>query len=68
MNRNKTILKSAHYYQVADIRYTNGTGNKIDKLDARRQFLINQSSMYNAKICTLVDTVDIYKSLGSSIK
>lgn len=65
---NKTILKSAHYYQVADIRYTNGTGNKIDKLDARRQFLINQSSMYNAKICTLVDTVDIYKSLGSSIK
>ena len=65
---NSAIKKSEHYYQVANIRYTNGTGNRIDELDARRQLLINQNSMYNAKICSLVDTVDIYKSLGSKIE
>ena len=65
---NSAIKKSEHYYQVANVRYTNGTGNRIDELDARRQLLINQNSMYNAKICSLVDTVDIYKSLGSRIE
>ncbi len=64
----KAMQKSNHYYQVANTRYINGTGNRIDELDARRQVLINENSMYTAKICTLIDTVDIYKSLGGSIK
>ena len=41
-----TIDKSKHYYNVANIRYSNGTGNKIDELAARRQVLINENSMY----------------------
>ena len=64
----KAMQKSEHYYEVANTRYINGTGNRIDELDARRQVLINENSMYTAKICTLIDTVDIYKSLGGSIK
>ena len=63
-----TIEKSNHYYNVANIRLANGTGNKIDELAARRKVLINENSMYNAKISALVDTVDIYKSLGSAIR
>lgn len=63
-----TIEKSEHYYRVANVRYSNGTGNKIDELDARRKVLINKNAMYNAKISSLVDTVDIYKSLGSVIE
>ena len=59
-----TIDKSKHYYNVANIRYSNGTGNKIDELAARRQVLINENSMYQAKISSLVDTVNIYKSMG----
>lgn len=65
---NKAIEKSNHYYNVASIRYENGTGNKIDELAARRKVLINLNSMYSAKISTLIDTVDIYKSLGSVIE
>lgn len=65
---NKTMKNSNHYYQVAHTRYSNGVGNKIDELDARRQFLINENSMYRTKICALIDTVNIYKSFGSSIK
>ena len=64
----EAIKKSEHFYKVADIRYSNGTGNRIDELAARRKVLINENSMYSAKISTLVDTVDIYKSLGSSIR
>lgn len=62
------IEKSNHFYNVANIRYTNGTGNKIDELDAKRKLLLNENSMYNAKVSTLIDTVDIYKSLGSEIE
>lgn len=58
------IDKSKHYYNVANIRYSSGTGNRIDELAARRQYLINENSMYEAKISALVDTVNIYKSLG----
>ncbi len=65
---NGAIEKSNHFYNVANIRYTNGTGNKIDELAARRKVLLNENSMYNAKISSLVDTVDIYKSLGSEIE
>jgi len=63
---NKTMKNSNHYYQVAQTRYINGVGNKIDELDARRQFLINENSMYRTKICALVDTVNIYKAFGST--
>lgn len=62
------LNKSEHFHRVTNIRYTNGTGNKIDELDARRKVLINENAMYGAKISALCDTVDIYKSLGSSIK
>ena len=64
----KAMQKSEHYYQVANTRYTNGTGNRIDELDARRQVIINENSMYTAKICMLIDSVDIYKSLGGRIQ
>ncbi len=60
------IDKSLHYYKAANIRYSNGTGNKIDELAARRQYLLNENSMYEAKISALVDTVNIYKALGGS--
>lgn len=59
------IAKSEHYFKVTNIRYTNGTGNKIDELAARRQFLINENSMYLSKTSALVDTINIYKALGS---
>lgn len=65
---NNAIEKSNHFYNVANIRYTNGTGNRIDELDAKRKVLLNQNSMYNAKVSALIDTVDIYKSLGSKIE
>lgn len=65
---NDTIEKSNHYYKVANIRYANGTGSKIDELDAKRKLLLNENSMYSAKIGSLIDTVDIYKSLGSEIE
>lgn len=65
---NEAIEKSTHYYNVANIRYTNGTGNRIDELDAKRKLLINENSMYSAKVSSLVDTVNIYKSLGSAIR
>ena len=64
----ETMEKSIHYYNVANTRLVNGAGNKIDELDARRKVLINQNSMYGAKVSALVDTVNIYKSLGSSIE
>lgn len=64
---NKATEKSEHYHEVAMIRYNNGIGNKIDALDARRQVLNNLNSMYGAKISSLVDTVNIYKSLGGSL-
>ena len=64
----EAIEKSKHFYKVANIRYTNGTGNRIDELAARRKVLINENSMYSAKVSSLVDTVDIYKSLGSAIR
>lgn len=33
------IEKSGHYYKVANIRYTNGTGNRIDELPQGVSFL-----------------------------
>lgn len=64
---NKATEKSEHYHDVAMIRYNNGIGNKIDALDARRQVLNNLNSMYGAKVSALVDSVNIYKSLGGSL-
>jgi len=64
---NKAVDKSEHYHDVTVIRYNNGIGNRIDELDARRQVLVNLNSMYSAKVSALVDSVDIYKSLGGSI-
>lgn len=60
--------KSNHYYNVANIRYQNGTGDKIDELAAKRKLILNNNSTLNAKASALVDSVDIYKSLGSSIE
>lgn len=63
----KATKKSEHFYNVAQIRYNNGLGNRIDELDARRQVLNNLNSMYGAKVSALVDSVDIYKSLGGAL-
>jgi outer membrane protein TolC len=64
----KTLVNSSHYYNVAHTRYKNGVGNRIDELDARRQYLINDNSMLSAKVAAIIDTVNIYKAFGSSIK
>lgn len=58
---------SEHYYNVAHTRYISGIGNKIDELDARRQYLINENSANKAKAASLTDTVNLYKALGSKI-
>ena len=58
---------SEHYYNVAHTRYISGIGNKIDELDARRQYLINENSANKAKAASLIDTVNLYKALGSKI-
>ena len=63
----KATKKSEHFYNVTKIRYNNGLGNRIDELDARRQVLNNLNSMYGAKVSALVDSVDIYKSLGGAL-
>ena len=58
---------SQHYYNVAHTRYLTGIGNRIDELDARRQYLINENAMNKAKAASLIDTVSLYKALGSRI-
>ena len=58
---------SQHYYNVAHTRYLTGIGNRIDELDARRQYLINENAMNKAKATSLIDTVSLYKALGSRI-
>lgn len=58
---------SQHYYDVAHTRYLSGVGNRIDELDARRQYLINENTANRAKAASLVDTVSLYKALGSRI-
>jgi outer membrane protein TolC len=64
----KTLKNSEHYYKVAHTRYNNGVGNKIDELDARRQYLINENSLVSSKTASIIDTVNIYKAFGSTIK
>ena len=61
------MSKSQHYYDVAHTRYLSGIGNRIDELDARRQYLINENAMNKAKAASLIDTVSLYKALGSRI-
>ena len=64
----KTMMaNSQHYYDVAKTRYHSGIGNRIDELDARRQYLINENAANKAKAASLVDTVSLYKALGSRI-
>ena len=64
----KTMMaNSQHYYDVAKTRYLSGIGNRIDELDARRQYLINENAANKAKAASLVDTVSLYKALGSRI-
>ena len=64
----KTMMtNSQHYYDVAKRRYLSGIGNRIDELDARRQYLINENAANRAKTASLIDTVSIYKALGSRI-
>ncbi len=64
----KTMMtNSQHYYNVAHTRYLSGVGNRIDELDARRQYLINENAANKAKAASLVDTVSLYKALGSRI-
>ena len=64
----KTMMaNSQHYYDVAKTRYTSGVGNRIDELDARRQYLINENAANKAKAASLIDTVSLYKALGSRI-
>ena len=61
------MTNSQHYYEVAKTRYLTGIGNRIDELDARRQYLINENAANKAKAASLVDTVSLYKALGSRI-
>ena len=61
------MTNSQHYYDVAHTRYLSGVGNRIDELDARRQYLINENATNKAKAASLIDTVSLYKSLGSRI-
>ena len=61
------MTNSQHYYDVAHTRYLSGVGNRIDELDARRQYLINENATNKAKTASLIDTVSLYKSLGSRI-
>ena len=61
------MANSQHYYDVAHTRYLSGVGNRIDELDARRQYLINENAANKAKTASLVDTVSLYKALGSRI-
>jgi len=64
----KTMMtNSQHYYDVAHTRYLSGIGNRIDELDARRQYLINENAANKAKAASLIDTVSLYKALGSRI-
>ena len=64
----KTMMtNSQHYYDVAKTRYLSGIGNKIDELDARRQYLINENAANKAKAASLIDTVSLYKALGSRV-
>ncbi len=61
------MTNSQHYYNVAHIRYLSGIGNRIDELDARRQYLINENAANKAKATSLIDTVSLYKALGGRI-
>jgi outer membrane protein TolC len=61
------MANSQHYYNVANTRYLSGIGNRIDVLDARRQYLINENATNKAKTASLIDTVSLYKALGSRI-
>ena len=61
------MANSQHYYDVAKTRYHSGIGNRIDELDARRQYLINENAANKAKAASLIDTVSLYKALGSRI-
>lgn len=61
------MTNSRHYYDVAHTRFLSGVGNRIDELDARRQYLINENTANRAKAASLVDTVSLYKALGSRI-
>lgn len=64
----KTMMaNSQHYYDVAKTRYISGIGNRIDELDSRRQYLINENAANKAKAASLIDTVSLYKALGSRI-
>lgn len=64
----KTMMtNSQHYYEVAHTRYLSGIGNRIDELDARRQYLLNENAANKAKAASLIDTVSLYKALGSRI-
>ena len=63
----KMMTNSQHYYDVAKTRYLSGVGNRIDELDARRQYLINENAVNKAKTASLIDTVSLYKALGSRI-
>ena len=61
------MTNSQHYYDVAHTRYLSGIGNRIDELDSRRQYLINENAANKAKAASLIDTVSLYKALGSRI-
>ena len=61
------MANSEHYYDVAKTRYISGVGNRIDELDARRQYLVNENAANKAKAASLIDTVSLYKALGSRI-
>jgi len=61
------MTNSQHYYDVAHTRYLSGIGNRIDEMDSRRQYLINENAANKAKAASLIDTVSLYKALGSRI-
>jgi len=53
---------------LVNIRYKNGISNYIEVLDAQRELFTAQQNIIQTRLLDLVNTIDLYKSLGGGLK
>ncbi len=69
VNAQAAVLKAeADRLMLSRARYVNGISSSLDVLDAERQHFAAEQSLIQARLDRLLNTVDLYRSLGGGIQ
>ena len=62
------VLKSeTERLKLSEARYNNGIASSLEVFDSQRQQFAAQQSLVDARLLRLINTVELYRSLGGGI-